>query len=122
MEHIDTQTPEGKERLAQIMVEAVINEDEMIGGEAEEDEGAAWDYKQGCIMLSAFQNEGYITKLEPDPVSEPLETHTILFEWTEKAADGELQAKMIGQMLNYFDKIIIDEARWCLFKTIYHQA
>lgn len=104
------------ERIEEILRQ-ILDEKEYAKGSA--DDGNAWDYKQAVIILAALKNEGYIDILNLDPLFEPLEDHSIIIKWQDKAADGNLKAPMIGELLNYFDYVIIDDGRWCLFKKIY---
>lgn len=104
------------ERIEELL-RKILDEKEYVEGDA--DEGNAWDYKQAAIILSALKNEGYLEILDVDPLAEPLETHCIIVKWTDKAGDGELEAPLVGDMLKFFDYVIIDDARWCLFKKIY---
>ena len=104
------------ERIEKILKE-ILDEKQYVEGDI--NKGNTWDYKQAAIILSALKTEGYINILDVDPLTEPLENHSIMIKWLDKANDGNLRAPMIGELLNYFDYVIIDDARWCLFKKIY---
>ena len=122
---IDSSTSEGKQKIAELLVDAVLNQEpDCLDGDYKVNEKAQKDYMDALIILAELQKQGKCS-FTYDLWYKPYTLHCIYVKWNvDIDPDGmpEYSAKEIGDLLEKFNTIALDKQEpftWQLSSEIY---
>ena len=121
---IDTSTPQGKAKLEELLVNAVLNEEPELLEDYEVNKVALDNYMQALQILSDWHRKGKCS-FTYDLWYKPYELHCIYVQWNmENAVEGlpDYPAKEMGDLISHFDTLQLDKQEpftWQLSSQIY---
>lgn len=124
---IDSKTPDGKEKLEQLLIDAVMNsEPEMLNDNYKVNEKALDNYMLALQVIAELRRKGKCS-FTYDLWYKPYELHCIYIKWNcdvDQDDTGliDLDAKEISDLIGKFDTIQLDKEEpytWQLSSEIY---
>lgn len=122
---IDSSTQEGKSKIAELLVNAVINQEpEYLTGDYKVNEVAQQNYMDALTLLAGMQKQGKCS-FTYDLWYKPYALHCIYLTWNVDAnEDGlpEYSAKEIADLIGKFNTLQLDKTEpftWQLSSEIY---
>lgn len=122
---IDSSTSEGKQKIAELLIDAVLNQEpDCLEGNYKVNEKAQKDYMDALVVLAELRKQGKCD-FTYDLWYKPYSLHCIYVKWNVDADEDGLpgySAKEIGKLIGSFDTLQLDKQEpftWQLSSEIY---